>query len=65
MSRRKKHGVGLGPPRISHAPVAKRGSAGSGGGAARWAILAVLIETAKLGDIDPQAYGIAIWRDKP
>ena len=30
--------------------------AGSDGGADHWAILASLIETAKLGDIDPQAY---------
>lgn len=30
--------------------------AGSGGGAEHWAILASLIETAKLNDIDPQAY---------
>lgn len=30
--------------------------AGSDGGAEHWAILASLIETAKLNDIDPQAY---------
>jgi hypothetical protein len=30
--------------------------AGSDGGADHWAILASLIETAKLNDIDPQAY---------
>ncbi len=30
--------------------------AGSYGGAAHWAILASLIETAKLNDVDPQAY---------
>lgn len=30
--------------------------AGSDGGAEQWASLASLIETTKLGDIDPQAY---------
>ncbi len=30
--------------------------AGSDGGAEHWAVLASLIETAKLGDVDPQAY---------